>query len=178
MSIIIGRNIKTARKLLGLTQGELAAMAGVTKAAISRYEAGLRAPKVEHLRAIADALDVSVGFLEGYEDINSKKIYDAISTKNATLVENLMGLDPGTVKFLSTEEENAFKQKLSEERETKERMLSRLKVIFKFQFETLTESDVNEIDSLIRPFSKLNAEGRKKAIERIDELSEITKYQK
>ena len=175
---VIGENIKAARVRLGITQTQLAQMAGITKAAISRYEAGLREPKIEHLRSIADALEVSIGYLEGYEAIDSKKIYDAIVSKDAALVENLMGLDAGSVKFLPPEEEQALMLRFSEEREEKARMLERIKIILKFRFKTLSESDVNDIDNLIQYFAKLNPEGRIKAIERVGELTEIPKYQK
>lgn len=174
----IGKNIKIARTRLGLNQSQLAQMAGITKAAISRYEAGLREPRIEHLRAIANALDVSVGFLEGYEDINSKKVMDAMKHRDSESIEKLMGLSSGSVKFLPPEEENLLKRKVEEDRQERDRLLSRLKLLFKFQFRTLTEKDCNEITDLIRPFSQLNEEGRKRAIERVEELTEIPKYQK
>lgn len=45
--------IRRYRKMLGLTQGELAAKLGMTQAAISRIETGDRKPDVDDLIAIA-----------------------------------------------------------------------------------------------------------------------------
>ncbi len=174
----IGENIKAARIRLGLNQSQLAQMAGITKAAISRYEAGLREPRIEHLRSIANALEVTVGYLEGYEDINSKKVLDAVGRRDSESVEKLMGLPSGSIKFLPKEEESRLISEHKNEREEKDRLLSKLKIIFKFQFRTLTESDCDEISNLIRPFSQLNGEGRRRAIERVEELTEIPKYKK
>ena len=61
----IGDNIRSARKKAGLSQAELANLAGITKAAISRYESGLRTPRPEHLASIATYLVVSIEELMG-----------------------------------------------------------------------------------------------------------------
>lgn len=54
-----GQIIATARRAKGLTQEELAKKAGITQAALSRYEAGLRHPDDESLANLADALGVT-----------------------------------------------------------------------------------------------------------------------
>lgn len=59
----IGLNIKAAREKAGLNQSQLAEKARITKAAISRYESGLREPRVEHLKAIATALNIPISDL-------------------------------------------------------------------------------------------------------------------
>jgi Zn-dependent peptidase ImmA (M78 family) len=46
-----------------MTQQELAAAAGITQAALSRYEHGLRDPEDDALRRVADALGVTPSFL-------------------------------------------------------------------------------------------------------------------
>lgn len=56
---IIGEKIKRRRIELGMTQQELAARAGTTKAAISHYEVGRRVPRTAQLVSIAAALDLS-----------------------------------------------------------------------------------------------------------------------
>lgn len=61
----IGNNIKAARKKAGLSQADLANLTGITKAAISRYESGLRTPRPEHLASIATYLVVSIEELMG-----------------------------------------------------------------------------------------------------------------
>jgi Zn-dependent peptidase ImmA (M78 family)/DNA-binding XRE family transcriptional regulator len=55
----VGELIQTARLAKGMTQGDLAEAAGVTQAALSRYEHDLREPEPGVLRAIATALGVT-----------------------------------------------------------------------------------------------------------------------
>lgn len=61
----IGENIKAARKKCGMTQGQLAAQLGLTKAAVSRYELGQRNANLPLLERIAKATGVYVGDLVG-----------------------------------------------------------------------------------------------------------------
>ena len=61
----LGEAITTARRALGLTQEELAAASGVTQAALSRYENGMREPDADVLVRLAAALGVTEPFLKG-----------------------------------------------------------------------------------------------------------------
>jgi len=177
MKNIIGDHITMARTRKRMSQEKLADIVGVSKAAISRYEAGLREPKLAVLKKIADALDVSIGFLEGYDDMNAHIVYEAARTNDAETLESILGLEPGSVKF---DPEKSEKSKAMQEarRAEKQANLAKLNVYFKYMFPDLTQDDVSDIDNLMKPFSKLNAEGRKKAIERVAELLEVPKYQK
>lgn len=58
-----GEKIKNARKKAGLSQAELGDLLGVTQAMISSYEKGVRNPKLETVRKIADALGVYISDL-------------------------------------------------------------------------------------------------------------------
>jgi Zn-dependent peptidase ImmA (M78 family)/DNA-binding XRE family transcriptional regulator len=60
----LGEAITITRRARGLTQEELAEVAGVTQAALSRYETSMREPDREVLIRIADALGVTPRFLE------------------------------------------------------------------------------------------------------------------
>lgn len=71
---VIGSNIKAARKHAGLTQAQLAQKAGMTKAAISRYESDLRIPGAEHLKAIATALETTSDALLGILPLKPKEM--------------------------------------------------------------------------------------------------------
>ncbi len=59
----IGEVLETARRARGLTQEELAGVAEVTQAALSRYEHDLRTPEPEVLTRIAAALGVTPDLL-------------------------------------------------------------------------------------------------------------------
>ena len=56
----IGDRIRSARKEKGLTQSELAEKLGISYMVISQYERGIRNPKLDTVRRIADALGVDM----------------------------------------------------------------------------------------------------------------------
>ena len=59
----IGQRIQRERKSKGLTQKELAAAIGLATGTVQQYELDKRRPKFEHLRGIADTLNIPVGRL-------------------------------------------------------------------------------------------------------------------
>lgn len=61
-------NIRTRRRILGLTMKQLANIVGVTEAAISHYETGRREPDNDMLLRIANALGVTVDYLISNEE--------------------------------------------------------------------------------------------------------------
>ncbi|MER7577387.1 XRE family transcriptional regulator [Streptomyces sp. NPDC126514] len=80
----LGEAITTARRALGITQEELAEAAGVTQAALSRYENDLREPEPEVLTRLAPALGVTVPFLKGAGSVRGAMAVDAHMRKRAT----------------------------------------------------------------------------------------------
>lgn len=60
---MIGGVLLVLRRARDLTQAEVAGRAGITQAALSRYEADLRAPDEAMTAALADALGVTQDFL-------------------------------------------------------------------------------------------------------------------
>jgi hypothetical protein len=66
----IGENIKKIRKSKGLTQKELADKMGITQQSFAQYERTQNIPKLETLRTIAAALDVSIYDLQGVSWMN------------------------------------------------------------------------------------------------------------
>ena len=66
----LGRRLRQAREARGWTQARLADEMGLTQDAISLYERGERALRVEALVRLARALDVPIGFLlETHPDV-------------------------------------------------------------------------------------------------------------
>jgi Zn-dependent peptidase ImmA (M78 family) len=59
----LGETLETTRRAQGLTQAELALQAGITQAALSRYENSLREPEGDSLDRVAGVLGVTVPFL-------------------------------------------------------------------------------------------------------------------
>lgn len=60
---LIGNRIKSRRKQLGISLGELEKQTGITNSALSKIERGLVAVSAENLYAISQALDVSIEWL-------------------------------------------------------------------------------------------------------------------
>ena len=54
---LVGEHIAAARKLLKMTQAELAAVAGVSEATIQKFEAGLHSPRPSTLKVLRDTLE-------------------------------------------------------------------------------------------------------------------------
>lgn len=59
------QHLKWQREIQGLTQAQLAKKAGLTPDWISHFEAGERIPSVPKLKALADALEVTMDYLWG-----------------------------------------------------------------------------------------------------------------
>lgn len=67
-SEIFSRRLRDARERRGLSQGDLAGLAGLQAAAVSHFETGTRKPSFDNLRRLADALEISTDFLLGRAD--------------------------------------------------------------------------------------------------------------
>lgn len=80
----LGEVLTTARRASGLTQGELAATAGVTQAALSRYENGLRDPDEMTLEALAAALGLTTRFVRHAGRTRGAMAVDAHMRRRAT----------------------------------------------------------------------------------------------
>jgi transcriptional regulator with XRE-family HTH domain len=59
----LGKNLREARKKLGLTQEQVAERSGVQAGEISRIESGKRDPQVSTVLKLARALEVAPGRL-------------------------------------------------------------------------------------------------------------------
>ena len=114
-----GNRLRQIRKDLGETQDDFAARIGITKQVLSRYENGLRIPKVSLLEKYARSLNVSVDYLMGISDVQSSafaafceqdenpfyKIFlDVLEKMNLTTLDvvRLTGLTPWQVDKIVT----------------------------------------------------------------------------
>ncbi len=62
---IVGGNIKAARAKKGLTQDQLAELAGLNRVHLYRIETGQQSVTLRTLKLVADALDVKIRDLIG-----------------------------------------------------------------------------------------------------------------
>lgn len=146
----IGQRIKEARLEKGLSQAQLAEKCGFATITIQQYERNKREPKLENLQKIADALDMSV------------------------------------IAFLDFAPESAT----NEEKERWRVIQEIYKKIISYQEEGKTiriidggiysvEENISTLEEKLKAaFRSLNAPGQQKAVERVEELTEIPKYQR
>lgn len=80
----LGEVLTTARRARGLTQGELAEKVGVTQAALSRYENGLREPDEATLEQLANSLGVTTRFVKHAGRVRGAVAVDAHMRRRAT----------------------------------------------------------------------------------------------
>lgn len=79
-----GEALSTARRALGQTQEDLAHAAGVTQAALSRYETGMREPEPDVIQRLADALGITPAFLTRLGSMQGAMAVDAHMRRRAT----------------------------------------------------------------------------------------------
>ncbi len=134
-----GDLIKKARTNAGVTQAELAERLGITPQAVSQYERGIKNPKLETIRRIAEALGVLVPDLYP-EGMQAMPILDWMESKGIPIVSG-----PSEAYWESLKQTKA-------EQNSKE-------------------------EQLLNHFRTLNDNGQNVAVERVQELTEIPRYQ-
>lgn len=142
-----GKLIKLRRKELNMTQEELAVAAGTTKAAISHYELGRREPRFAQLQAIAKVLGLSLQELSGEPE--EPRI---------------------TIEYTPGQAAVPDEEDWTEEEYFKEKLQGRPKA----QIPKEQDMYFKEIAS---HWAKLNKKGKREAVKRIKELSELPEYQ-
>lgn len=169
----IGENIKKIRKEKGYSQKQLAEKLGTTPQNLAQYENGKRLPKLETLEKIANALDCEVSDIDENIFVIKLPKYE-LTPKRLERIQK----DTEAQKLIQkqalgeniTEDE---RQKISDYFEREKEVLPR--------FCESIEKFSNVIDKwgeniLIDRYRKLNNDGKKEAVKRIDELTEIPRY--
>lgn len=74
INVFVGKKIRRRRRLLGLTQQQLAGTVGVRFQQVQKYECGANKVSAERLWQISEALEVPIGyFYEGYVEVNGSE---------------------------------------------------------------------------------------------------------
>lgn len=154
-------NLKAMRKAANLTQEELATMIGVKRSVISKYETGSIEPSVSQLEHIAEKLSECPGFrpIKWYELCS-----DSIEGQTIALAEE-------TVKRVLEFGQKAYPNTTG----SLEGVVSnRIKDSTKEESTDMT----SDLECLIDYYSRLNDTGKRVALDRVQELTEIPKYQR
>lgn len=196
--IQVGNRIKEIRKLLGFTQKEIALRAGIPYTTYSNYENNNREPNSEQLRKIARALNVPLSVLlennelsrnyrsrlREYNDIRKNTSYSAEYKQQI--------LDKYDSELERIKKELEFEDKQKEEaaknapkfiaydengNEIKDRPAKFTDKSMSFE-EALVEAEADELERIQIAYKRLNRKGKVKAVERVEELTEISRYTK
>ena len=170
----LGMKIREKRKEVGMSQEVLASFLGVTKSTISKYELGLREPSFEQLQRISDAVglgpfalvpeSMQTAFLDGFNTLlHTDRYHNAATTEDAEDAE-VDALDI----FMYFNALDAFGQK---------RVIAYAQALAGYQ-PAEDDPPPHAIDLAIIALCNLNEEGQQKAVERVEELTEIPKYKK
>lgn len=156
----LGKRIKSIRKDRKLTQKELADKAGIATITLQQYERGVREPKLEQMQKLASALGVSFGELFAQEPSCVSGIFSGlVSPEDIAKEMNI----PVELVMRAIENPDSVPIALREKIGAVGAMLS---------------LDTSPLSRISLSLSKLNREGQERAVERVEELAEIKRYQK
>ena len=153
-----GGLIKTQRKKRGLTQKELGARLGVSYQTVAQWENNLRNPKIETLRKIANALECDLSDLDNSTSIIAE-------AANA----NILKQHP-EIKDLANRAMVQLYGTTNKTEASKVALVHWIDAISDLQRETFF--------SLLMAYQALNDEGCGVAVDRVEELGQIPKYQR
>ena len=145
--------IRELRKAAGLTQEQLSAHLNVKRATLARYEAGTIDPPTSQLQAIAAALGVSVGRLLGQE---TERI-----------------IIPGRLKIVDINDPESGFFRYDIEAADEEALNYAYQILGRAGVSAQTHSPQALV---LAAMEKLNNDGQQKAVERVEELTEIPRY--
>lgn len=194
----VGENIRKKRKDMGLTQKELAEKVGVATITIQQYERNVRVPKIETLSKIGIVLGVS--WYELYPDVvddSAVKNTDDYETRLAAACKWLddeqrtTEIDSG--ESWSTDARNQWLTNHFEEvakkfdveildlEEQCPKYVDDDEFLDLWMPENINLSivvDKKDVAKIFVALEKLNSEGQRVAVERVQELTEIARYQR
>lgn len=171
MSVDVGENIRKARKIRELTQIDVAEMAEIAVNSLRLYEAGKRTPNLEQLQRIAGAIGVEWTSLVDGDLIwhDEYAVFNGKQKKTHAVQKGGDGSTEGKAGGLDLEDgetrpSNRYEHSLGTVRAGKSKALYNL----------LRKAPQHRVAAA---WDKLNEEGQEKAAERVEELTEIPRYQ-
>ena len=183
-----GDAIKKARTDVGITQAELARRLGITPQTVSQYERGCINPKKETIQKFATALGVDYYTLDS-ESFTSDKLSPtfALYKRMIGFIERQIASGKITLQDVQEEWDKAIQKQLKANREISEAELRNAvplyseddlrRLIEKVNWASDEAARAEEEKKLLEKFRRLNKTGKKVAVERVEELTQIPKYQ-
>lgn len=146
----LGSRMREERKKQGLTLEQFGQKIGISGSLVGRYERDEENPKPETIKKFADALGVSANWLiYGDGDPDQQSFFDDVA-----------------------ELREALRRGKGFSENSAERILDGFQSLID---DALSDADCQE---LFRLYQSLNREGQRVALERLDELAQLPKYQR
>lgn len=169
--------IRTYRKKCKMTQEQLASKCGTSAAMIRQYESGKRNPKIETLQKISTALGVSLYALSPNSIIFDTTPVDCEINDILKKAENGEALTSEESMLLRAH----IQQGVKRASEVMEEMVDTLAQNMLDSIPLAVESGRKVLEDgwelrLISYYNKLNPDGKKEAVKRMEELTHIPSY--
>ena len=158
-------NLKVIRKEKGLTQKQLAERMGTTQQNIALLEKS-KDIRIETLRKLATVLECSL-FDIFYTSVDSETLKNDLLEIDNEISALKKSLNNDS---LSDPERHELKQTIDDLKEDKARI--------RFDLQMFGMDPEASDDEILNPFHKLNSTGKRVAVERVQELTEIPRYKK
>lgn len=172
----VGKRIRVVRKLCELTQKELGHDAGIAEPTIRSYELERLNPKIETIRKIAKALGIPVELLTGDQPFPDPFLEnDDFGRLAHWAINTHFDKEIFTSEMSFAAMVNLIYNLVAELHFDGEG--HSIEVIYKSNGYEKTKPDKN-LDRISNAYLLLNKAGQQKAVERVEELTEIPKYQK
>jgi len=185
----LGDIIRKCRKIKGLTQEELARKSGLSTMSIRRYENGERLINEKIFSRIADVLGIPADLILHELQIETTHLACGVHIYRNELpwgvdVSVLLNDYPEESYDVAYRDRNTIivvdKDSTISNNELEEIIheYRHLGMGFEIEFDPIYYSDKRNRESkMISAFNKLNYKGQQKAVERVEELTEIPRYQ-
>lgn len=178
-----GQRIKIARKNAGMTQSELSSKLSIPYQSISQWERDLRNPKRETLQRIADALGVSVDYLLGTHHLKGILNYKTAAVRDR-IFEDVKRAGLSNEEFclkLGLPVDEWFKWKEGSSTSYLD-YLTEISKLLGIPEDILSGKNPDTVQPdkirLAEAFDRLNPSGQQEAVKRVEELTEIPRYQR
>ena len=164
----LGERLRAVRKDRGMTQREVAEICGMADSAIRKYESDKQMPKMKTLQRLADALGIPWIFLIDPVAAFSDALHDGFVDSEA--IARQMNISEDIVKAIIDGAKRGEKGEDSALYEQVATIGALLSYDSKYRIYRSTSREMQRLMGM------LNNEGKKKALERVLELTEIPRY--
>lgn len=172
----VGARIKATRVAVGMTQNEVGKLCDIDAANIRKYESGRQNPKIETVQKIAEALGIPVELLTGDQPFPDPFLENEDFCRVASWAINAyFDKEIFTSEMPFAAMVNIIYNLVAELHFDSEG--HSIEVIYKSNGYEETKPDKN-LERISSAYLLLNEAGQQKAVERVEELTEIPKYQK